>query len=246
MENARFRVTIGSRRPRDVRAKGGFTIGRSKKADLALDDPMLDDIHAEIVGSEARGFRLKIIGLNPLRVNGQRVRESKALAANDKIEFSGASLQLVADQPAGGAKPTTGSAADNSLVGRLKQLLSPIGLAIVGGWIVIGGIVLLATSGAKLERYYASADDFRKFVDEKLDSSECRSSWAAEPAAKDRFRNLVRDGILAEWRGAAQTAFTDYTEALSLAGDFRCVPVRFARARRDAVKSVLPRQSQRL
>jgi hypothetical protein len=246
MENARFRVTIGSRKPRDVRAKSGFTIGRAKKADLVLDDPTLDDIHAEIVGSEARGFRLQVMGISPLRVNRLPVRESKMLAVNDRIDFRGASLQLVADQPESGTRSAVDLAVDNSAVGRLKQLASPMGAAIIGAWVIIVGVVLLATGGVKLERYAADVDDYKKFVVEKLDSAECEPSWAVQPGSKERFRALVRNGVLAEWRGAMSTALTNYTEALSIAGDFRCVPVRFTRARRDAVKTVLPKQSQRL
>lgn len=245
MENARFRVVIGSRKARDLRAKGGFTIGRSRKADLTLDDPMLDDVHAEIVGSEATGFRLQVSGLNPLRVNGLRVRESKVLAVNDKIEFSGASLQLVADQPQDGMKATGDAGGKNSLVGRLRQLASPVGAAIIGAWMLTGGVVLLATSGARLERYNADVDDYRKFVIAKLDSPECQPSWARDTGSKEKFLGLVREGLLAEWRGASRTALVNYTEALWIAGDFRCVPVRYARARRDAVQTALPKQSQR-
>jgi pSer/pThr/pTyr-binding forkhead associated (FHA) protein len=249
LKNARFALVVGSRKPRDIKVtKGRMTIGRSKSAGLTIDDPLIDDINAEIVGDETRGFKVNALGVSPLRVKGRRVRDTVTLAVGDTIELGSASLKLLAETVAASTAQTAeDAAAKPRLATRLKSLVSGTGAMVVGFWVVLGGLIALATSGTPEEKYRADSDDFKAFVVAKLGAPACQPvSSAGRDTAKDRFANLVREGVLAERRGTPRIAADKYAEALAIIGEPDCIPVRFARYRLDVAKAALPTQGRAL
>lgn len=70
----------------DIEVKGAVLMGRSKDADVVLDDPYASDFHARVVANESRVVLHDLGSTNGTYVNGKRVTTPVPLSRGDAVQ----------------------------------------------------------------------------------------------------------------------------------------------------------------
>ena len=73
---------------------GGVTIGRSRQADVMLDDPNLSRVHAEIRPRGGSWVVTDLGSTNGSRLNGRRLEGTEVLKPGDELEFGTTRLRF--------------------------------------------------------------------------------------------------------------------------------------------------------
>lgn len=71
-----------------------IVIGRSKTADVVLEEPGVWDRHAEIILDPSAGFQVRTFPNAPSRVNGEPIVENRVLRNGDVIDVGSVKLQF--------------------------------------------------------------------------------------------------------------------------------------------------------
>jgi hypothetical protein len=81
--------------------EGEFTIGRSAECQLSLDDPLVSRTHARLTVS-SEGVVLEDLGSrNGVRVNGEKLEQTRALAHGDRVLIGSQEMLLLQRRDAG-------------------------------------------------------------------------------------------------------------------------------------------------
>ena len=75
-----------------------FSIGKSKSNSLMIQDPSIDDMHAEIINTQDQLYIIKKTSKGTVKVNGQNVSQNTSIKANDIITIGEVELELADSQ----------------------------------------------------------------------------------------------------------------------------------------------------
>lgn len=131
--------------------KDDVSIGRSRDADIVVDDPYIAPIHARIERQKDGTSVIRRMGLNPIFLHGESILQTATLKAGDsfrlgqdvEFQFVVRSAKETAGKPAAAKTTGTDGAAVRPLMKR-PAFLAALGVVYLG---LIGGVAIVFLSG---------------------------------------------------------------------------------------------------